>query len=73
MTENKLRLFAKMLKEADVYVDSYTQGQLETAIKYAQQETMQRIGDYLEEILDTSDDIIKTQLEYDPREDKYEI
>lgn len=73
MTENKLRLFAKMLQEADVYVDSYTQGQLETAIKYAQQETMQRIGDYLEEILDTSNEEVEAQLSYDPREDKYEI
>jgi hypothetical protein len=71
--ENKLRLFAKMLKDADVYVDPYTNGQLESAIKYAQQETMQRIGDYLEEILDTSDDIVKTQLDYDPRREKYEI
>ena len=71
--ENKLRLFAKMLKDADSYVDSYNEGRLESAIKYAQQDTMQRIGQYLEEILDTSDENVETQLNYDPRREKYEI
>ena len=71
--EKRLRLFAKMLQEADVYVDSYTQGQLETAIKYAQQETMQRIGQFLEECLDDDDEDVNTQLNYNPRAEKYEI
>lgn len=71
--ENKLKLFAKMLQDADSYVDSYHEGRLESAIKYAQQETMQRIGQYLEEILDTSDENVETQLNYDPRREKYEI
>ena len=71
--EKRLRLFAKMLKEADVYVDSYTQGQLETAIKYAQQETMQRIGQFLEECLDDDAEDVNTQLNYDPRANKYKI
>ena len=62
-----------MLQEADVYIDSYTQGQLETAIKSAQQETMQRIGQFLEECLDDDDEDVDTQLNYDPRTEKYEI
>ena len=70
--ENKLRLLAKMLQDADSYSDMYD-GVLESRIKTAQVETMQRIGDYLEEILDTSDDIVNTQLDYDPRTEKYEI
>ena len=70
--ENKLRLFAKMLQDADSYTDMYD-GVLESRIKTAQVETMQRIGDYLEEILDTSDENIKTQLDYDPRSEIYEI
>ena len=71
--ENKLRLFAKMLQDADTNVDTYYDGALESAIKYAQADTVQRIGYYLEEILDYSDDVVKTQLEYDPRAEKYEI
>ena len=70
--ENKLRLFAKMLQDADSYSDMYD-GLLESRIKTAQVETMQRIGDYLVEILDTSDENIKTQLDYDPRSEIYEI
>ena len=70
--ENKLRLLAKMLQDADSYSDMYD-GVLESRIKTAQVETMQRSGDYLEEILDTSDDIVNTQLDYDPRTEKYEI
>ena len=70
--ENKLRLFAKMLQDADSYTDMYD-GVLESRIKTAQVETMQRIGDYLVEILDTSDENIKTQLDYDPRSEIYEI
>ena len=70
--ENKLRLFAKMLQDADSYSDMYD-GVLESRIKTAQVETMQRIGDYLVEILDTSDENIKTQLDYDPRSEIYEI
>ena len=70
--ENKLRLLAKMLQDADSYSDMYD-GLLESRIKTAQVETMQRIGDYLVEILDTSDENIKTQLDYDPRSEIYEI
>ena len=70
--ENKLRLLAKILQDADSYSDMYD-GVLESRIKTAQVETMQRIGDYLVEILDTSDENIKTQLDYDPRSEIYEI
>ena len=69
----KLKLFAKTLMEADVYVDSYNDGKLESAIKYAQQDTMQRIGQYLDEILDYTEEDIETQLNYDPRREKYEV
>ena len=71
--EKRLRLFAKMLQEADVYVDSYHDGALESSIKYAQQETMQRIGQFLEECLDDDEDDVDTQLNYNPRANKYEI
>ena len=70
--ENKLRLLANMLQDADSYSDMYD-GVLESRIKTTQVETMQRIGDYLVEILDTSDENIKTQLDYDPRSEIYEI
>ena len=71
--EKRLRLLAEFLKDADSYVDSYHDGALESAVKYAQQETMQRIGQYLEEILDYSEEDVEKQLNYDPRREKYEI
>ena len=60
MTDNRLRLLANWLESSQSGVDSYRDGALESAIKYAQAETKQQIGDLLQEILDMSDeDVIK--------------
>jgi len=60
MTDNRLRLLANWLESPQSGVDSYRDGVLESAIKYAQAETKQQIGDLLQEILDMSDeDVIK--------------
>ena len=60
MTDNRLRLLANWLESSQSGVDPYQDGALELAIKYAQAETKQQIGDLLQEILDMSDeDVIK--------------
>ena len=51
VTEKRLRMFANYLKESKEIMDSYSDGQMESAIKYAKQEVMNEIGDMLEEIL----------------------
>ena len=51
VTEKRLRMFANYLKESTEVIDSYSDGQMESAIKYAKQEVMNEIGDMLEEIL----------------------
>ena len=55
-TIRRLRIFAQYLKSTDIYVDSYHDGALESAIKHAQEETIQQIGSLLEEVLDMSDE-----------------
>ena len=62
MNEKRLRVFAEWLKGVDIYVDPYYDGQLERAIKHSQEETMQKIGDYLEEILDFDEDQLDNEL-----------
>ena len=54
--ERRLRLFAQYLKSTDIYVDSYHDGALESAVKHAQEETMQQIGSLLEEVLDMTEE-----------------
>jgi len=49
--EKRLRMLANYLKESESNVDSYHDGQLESAIKYAKQEVKEEIGEMLEEIL----------------------
>ena len=51
VTEKRLRMLANYLKESTEIIDSYSDGQMESAIKYAKQEVMNEIGDMLEEIL----------------------
>ena len=51
VTEKRLRMFADYLKESTEIIDSYSDGQMESAIKYVKQEVMNEIGDMLEEIL----------------------
>tara|TARA_R110000737_G_scaffold203960_1_gene222852 strand:- start:449 stop:634 length:186 start_codon:yes stop_codon:yes gene_type:complete len=54
--EKRLRVFAQYLKESESNVDSYHDGHLESAIKYAKQEVMQEIGEMLEEVLDRDEE-----------------
>ena len=55
MLEKRLRVFAQYLKDVSDNVDSYHDGHLESAIKYAKAEVMQEMGDMLEEILDLNE------------------
>jgi hypothetical protein len=55
---SRLRLLSIWLKEAESEIDSYTDGKLESSIKYAKKEVKQEIGDYLEEILNLDDESI---------------
>ena len=59
--ERKLRILVEWLKEETVYVDSYTDGALERAVKYGQEETYRRIGDIIEEILDMDDEQLENE------------
>ena len=56
MLEKRLRAFAQYLKDTRDDVDSYHDGHLESAIKYAKAEVMQEMGDMLEEVLDLSEE-----------------
>ena len=62
VTEKRLRMFADYLKESTEIMDSYSDGQMESAIKYAKQEVKNEIGDMLEEILDISEEEILTEI-----------
>ena len=73
VTEKRLRMFADYLKGSESNVDSYHDGQLESAIKYAKQEVKQEIGDMLEEILDISDKRIEEEInEFEKCSEGYE-
>ena len=52
--EEKLRLLANWLLEETSNIDSYSDGQLEQAIKIAKMEVKQEIGEYILEILNMS-------------------
>ena len=54
--ERRLRLFAQYLKSTDIYVDSYHDGAVERAVKYAKEETIQQIGSLLEEVVEMTDE-----------------
>jgi hypothetical protein len=58
MLEKRLRMLADYLKGSESNVDSYHDGQLESAIKYAKQEVKEEIGEMLEEILDMDEKVI---------------
>lgn len=49
-TKLRLKILAKWLQEYTYSIDD-RDGALETAMKRAKEETMQEIGDYIEEIL----------------------
>jgi len=57
----RLFVLAKWLKEYSYSIDD-RDGALKTAMKRTQEETMFKIGDYLEEILAMSDEQIETEL-----------
>ena len=58
VTEKRLRMFVDYLKGSESNVDSYHDGHLESAIKYAKQEVKNEIGDMLEEILNIDEEEI---------------
>ena len=63
--EDKIKLLAKWLNNADTstfYYDSYRSGKLESEIANAQVEVCNKIGDYLEEILQMDKEQIKDNL-----------
>ena len=73
VTERRLRKLSKWLKESPSNVDSYHDGHLESAIKYANQQVKQEIGDMLEEILDISDERIEEEInEFEKCSEGYE-
>ena len=47
MTDNRLRILADWLESSTSSVDSYHDGALESALKYAKAETKQEIGSLL--------------------------
>ena len=57
----QLEILAKWLKEYTYRIDD-RDGALETAMKRAKEETMQQIGDYLEEILAMDHEQIDNEL-----------
>ena len=62
MTDNRLRLLADWLESSTSSVDSYHDGALESALKYAKAETKQEIGNLLQEILDMSNEDVIEQV-----------
>ena len=62
---NRIKLLAKWLNNVDTstfYYDSYHSGKLESEIANAQVEVCNKIGDYLEEILQMSEEQLKDGL-----------
>ena len=59
--EKQLRLFAQWLREMGNNIDLDRDGQMEIAIKYAKQDCMRTIGQYLEEILDMDNEQLKKE------------
>ena len=59
--EDRLKILAQWLKEYTYSIDD-RDGALETAMKRAKEETMQEIGDYLEEILAMNSEQIDNEL-----------
>ena len=71
--ERRLKKLSEWLKESPSNVDSHHDGQLEMAIKYANQQVKQEIGDMLEEILDISDKRIEEEInEFEKCSEGYE-
>ena len=60
--KDRLKVFAKWLREYSEIYDPYTEGRLEEVIRLGNEETARKIGDYLEEILEMDDEQIKNEL-----------
>ena len=60
--KDRLKIFAKWLKNYSEIYDPYTEGLLEAALRQSNEEAIQKIGDYLEEILAMDDEQIKNEL-----------
>ena len=60
--KDRLIVFAKWLREYSELHDPYTEGLLEAALRQSNEEAVQKIGDYLEEILAMDDKQIKDEL-----------
>ena len=61
--KDRLKIFAKWLKEYSESYDAYTEGKLETALRQSNEEAIQKIGDYLEEILKMDEKQLRDNLE----------
>ena len=61
--KDRLKLLAKWLKDYSTYNDVYTEGKLESALRINKDETIQKIGDYLEEILQMDEKQVQDNLE----------
>ena len=60
--KDRLKIFAKWLKEYSEIYDVYTEGTLERMLRQSNEEAIQKIGNYLEEILAMDDKQIKDEL-----------
>ena len=68
VTEKRLRMFVDYLKGSTEIIDSYSgDGKMESAIKYANQEVKNEIGDMLEEILDINENEILEEIKRSKR------
>ena len=61
--KNRLKVFSNWLKESNYDLIDTHDGQLERVIKQSQKDTMERIGNYLDEILEMDDHSIDVELE----------
>ena len=64
--EDRIKLLAKWLNNvetSDFYYDSYTSGKLESTIADSQVEVCNKIGNYLEEILQMNKKQLRDNLE----------
>ena len=59
--KDRLELFAKWLREYSELHDPYTEGLLEAALRQSNEETIRKIVDYIEEILEMDDEQIKNE------------
>ena len=59
--ERRLRIFAEYLKSTQVYNSEYG-GVVERAVEYAKEDTMQQIGQMLEEVLNMTEEQLDDEI-----------